>query len=392
MIVPGFKAAAVAAGLKYQDRPDLGLIVAERPVDAAGVFTRSVVQAAPVLWCRERLAGGRAAAILVNAGQANACTGPEGRRAAEASARAAARAVGCRPEEVLLASTGVIGAPLNLPALEKALPALAAGLKEDGLEDTARAIMTTDTRPKTAVAGGEIEGRLFTVAGLAKGSGMIAPDMATMLSFILTDAAVEAGFLREVLTRSARQTFNCVTVDGDTSTNDCVLALAGGRAGNLKITGPSSPGAVVFEEAFLSVAADLAKMIAADGEGATKLVLVRVDGAPDADQARLAALTVANSPLVKTALFGEDANWGRLMMALGRSGAAFDPEKVDISLDEAPLVRDGRDAGHEAAAAQVMKKKEFAVNINLKAGPGRAAIWTCDFSYDYVKINANYRS
>ena len=392
MKVAGFRAAAVAGGLRYQGRLDLGLIVSDEAVPAAGVFTRNLVQAAPVLWSREKLFRGRARAIIVNAGQANACTGSEGLADAARIAGEAARVLGCGEDEVLLASTGVIGQRLNFEAFEKAIPELSQGLGRDNLPRVAEAMMTTDTRSKIAGAEGEIQGRPFTVVGLAKGAGMICPDMATMLSFILTDAAVSAAQLQAMLGRAAEHTFNRVTVDGDTSTNDCVLALAGGRAGNIPIDRADSVGRNEFEEVLTGVMAELAEMIAADGEGATKLVRIIVTGAADEDQAKAAAMTVANSPLVKTACFGKDPNWGRIMAALGRSGAGFDPGRVDISIDDAPLVKGGQAYGREAQAAACMDRDEFSIKIDLGAGPGRAQVLTCDLSLDYVRINADYRS
>ena len=390
--VKGFKAAGLEAGLRYKEKMDLGLIAADTVVNAAGVFTSNLVKAAPVLWSREHLAEGRARAILVNSGQANACTGQAGFDAAAASARAVAGQLGCRPEEVLVASTGVIGEHLNLAAVEKAVPELTAGLAEDGLPRVARAMMTTDTFPKMVEARGVIDGREFTVVGLVKGSGMICPNMATMLCFVLTDAACSSDYLRELLARHVEHSFNRVTVDGDTSTNDCVLVLANGLAGNAALEDDHSLGSSEFEQAFSGVLYDLSKMLVADGEGATKLVTISVTGAVDEAQAKAAAMTVANSPLVKTALFGEDANWGRIMGALGRSGAAFDPYLVDIDLNETPLVRKGEAAGQGTAADEIMRLREFAVNIDLHAGTGQAQVLTCDFSLDYVKINADYRS
>lgn len=392
MKVAGFKAAAVAAGLRYKGRPDLGLIMAEEPVTAAGVFTQNIVQAAPVLWSKEKAASGRAIAILVNSGQANACTGDAGLAAVAESALAVAQAIKAHPDQILVASTGVIGQPINLTALKDAVPSLVAHLSEDGLEQVAAAMMTTDTKRKISRASTQIGDRTITVVGMAKGSGMIAPNMATMLAFVLTDAAAASQYLLDVLRQSAEMTFNRVTVDGDTSTNDCVLAMASAKAGNPLITSEADPGAADFAKAFQQVMADLAKMIAADGEGATKLVRILVQGAKDETQAKAAAMTVANSPLVKTALFGQDANWGRIMAALGRSGAQFDPYQVDILIDEALLVSKGQAAGDEKAAAEIMRKPEFSVNIHLHAGPAGAEALTCDFSYDYVKINADYRS
>ena len=392
MKVKGFKANGLAAGLRYKQKMDLGLIAADTAVNAAGVFTTNLVKAAPVLWSREQLTGGRTRAILVNSGQANACTGQAGMEASAASARAVAAELGCGPEEVLVASTGVIGEPLNVPALEKAVPELAAHLSEDGLPLVAQAMMTTDTYSKMVEARGVIDGHEFNVIGLVKGAGMICPNMATMLCFVLTDAACSSGYLREMLARHVEHSFNRVTVDGDTSTNDCVLLLASGLAGNAVLENDQTPGSQAFEEALAKVLDDLSRMIIADGEGATKLVTISVKGAEDDAQAKAAAMTVAHSPLVKTALFGQDANWGRIMGALGRSGAAFNPDLVDIDLNETPLVRQGMAAGQGTEPDEIVRLREFSINIDLKAGPGRAEVLTCDLSLDYVKINADYRS
>ncbi|MFH1091015.1 MAG: bifunctional glutamate N-acetyltransferase/amino-acid acetyltransferase ArgJ [Pseudomonadota bacterium] len=392
MRVSGFKAAAVASGMRYKNRLDLALIATDEPAAAAGVFTRNLVQAAPVLWSRERISAGRARGLLINAGQANACTGRAGFENAAESARQVSALLNCSPDEILLASTGVIGDPLNLEAMTKALPDLVTGLGEDNLGDVGRAIMTTDTRPKIVWDEGEAAGVPFTLVGLAKGAGMIAPNLATMLSFILTDAAVNPAYLQQVLRRSADQTFNRVTIDGDTSTNDTVFALASGKAGNLLLEDHSSKGAESFAAAFNRVSAALAEMIAADGEGATKLVRVKVSGARDQEQAAAAARTVADSPLVKTALFGQDPNWGRIMAALGRSSARFDPGQVEIKVNDAPLVKAGQADGDPSLAAGAMKSDRINLDINLGAGPGQAEILTCDFSLDYVRINADYRS
>ena len=400
MKVPGFRAAAVAAGMRYQGRPDLGLIVSDEPAAAAGVFTRSKVKAAPVLWSREKLfavsalddAPKKRWAIVVNSGQANACTGEAGAAAAEASARAIADAVGLPKDQVLLASTGVIGEVVNVEALSRSVPELTAGLSPDGLPFVARAMMTTDTRPKIIQAEGEIDGKPFRVVGLAKGSGMIAPNMATMLSFILTDADVTSGFLQGVLKRGAAKTFNNVTVDGDTSTNDSLFALASGLAGNTPLADTDSLGADIFEDVMVGVMAELAKMLAADGEGATKLVRIVVSGAVDEFQAKDAAMTVANSPLVKTALFGEDPNWGRIMGALGRSRADFDPGEVTITVQDQLMVKNGLGAGNEDGVAAAMRAGEIPIFIDLGAGSATAEVYTCDLSVEYIRINADYRS
>jgi glutamate N-acetyltransferase/amino-acid N-acetyltransferase len=388
MAVKGFRAAAAASGMRYKGRLDLGLIAAEGPAAWAGVFTRNICRAAPVIWSAERAAAGRGRAILVNAGQANAQTGRRGEDDCRRSAEALGSLLGLEPEEVLLASTGVIGQYINMEALTGALPSLAAGLTPEGLADFSQAILTTDTRPKTAALEFELGGRPAAVWGCAKGSGMIAPDMATMLGFLLTDAEIEPGLLKEVLAEGAEQSFNRVTVDGDTSTNDCLLAMASGAAG--AVTGGKS--LANFRAAAFGVLSSLAREVARDGEGATRLVTIRVRGAASAAEARLAARTVAESPLVKTAFFGGDANWGRLCMALGRSGACFDPYAVDIDLDDVPWIRGGIDNGQEDAASAVMRKPEYVVGIDLNAGRGEYEVLTCDLSYEYVTINGSYRS
>jgi glutamate N-acetyltransferase/amino-acid N-acetyltransferase len=392
--VPGFKAAAVKSGIRGKDRLDLGLIVSEGPAAAAGVFTTSRVKAAPVVLDMERLdKGGRAQAILVNSGIANACTGENGRRQALLASRLAAEALGIEEDLVQVASTGVIGEQIDMDCFRKGIPLLVEKLAESGLPEVARAIMTTDTVPKTAVRVVELGGRQVTIAGLAKGSGMIMPNMATMLSFVLTDAKIEPALLSRLLAKAVGKSFNAITVDGDTSTNDTLLLLANGMAGNTPFA-PGSPDYARFEEALVDLCRELALMIVRDGEGATKLVTVRVTGAASELEADLAARTVANSNLVKTAFFGEDANWGRIIAALGRSGAAFDPGRVDIAFNQVFMVRDGLGQGKEVekSATEVLRQKEFTVEINLKAGGFVREIYTCDFSIDYVKINADYRT
>jgi glutamate N-acetyltransferase/amino-acid N-acetyltransferase len=389
MAINGFRASAVASGMRYKDRLDLGLIVADRVQAAAGVFTRNVCQAAPVIWSRQRLRGARA--ILANSGQANAQSGQEGLEDCRLSAQALAGFLKVPANGILLASTGIIGPRLNLPAMTAAMPGLVSSLSPDGLGDFARAIMTTDTRPKEATAQAAIPGGPdIGIWGAAKGSGMIAPNMATMLGFVLTDAAIEQDLLDGILRRGAEASFNRVTVDGDTSTNDSLFLLASGTAGGPPISG--GPGAKAIEEAILGVLLSLARQIAKDGEGATRLVEVSVIGALDDPDARKAARTVAESPLVKTAFFGADANWGRIMAALGRSGASFDPYKVDLDLDDVPWVRSGQDNGRDQAASRVMGKPEYRLLINLNAGQASHSVLTCDLSHDYVSINGSYRS
>ncbi|MDR2945708.1 MAG: bifunctional glutamate N-acetyltransferase/amino-acid acetyltransferase ArgJ [Candidatus Adiutrix sp.] len=387
MAIKGFKAAAVAANLRYKDRPDLGLIVSDGPAAWAGVFTQSVCQAAPVIWSRPLANKGRGRAILANSGQANAQTGREGDANCLRSAELIGAALGCPPEEIMLASTGIIGQQVNMPALAEAVPGLAAALSPGGLDDFARAIMTTDTFAKTAASECACDGGTVSVWGCAKGSGMIAPNMATMLGFVLTDANIAPELLRGIIREGADMSFNRVTVDGDTSTNDCLMLMASGAA---LVTG--GPALEAFKTAVFTVMRNLARQIAKDGEGATKLVTVRLRGAASPEEALLAARTVAESPLVKTAFFGGDANWGRVFMALGRSGARFDPYAVNMDLDDVPWVRNGIDNGREEAASAVMQKTEYVLDINLNAGTSGCEMLTCDFSHEYVSINGDYRS
>ncbi|MCK9374731.1 MAG: bifunctional glutamate N-acetyltransferase/amino-acid acetyltransferase ArgJ [Syntrophobacterales bacterium] len=393
MIVPGFKFAAAAAGIKKPGVLDLSLMVADSPAAAAGVFTTCRVKAAPVLVCRERLRAGSAQAILVNAGNANACTGPEGLAVARETCRRAAELLNLPERLVLPASTGVIGAPLPGDRITATLPQLVAGLNPDGLGEAARAIMTTDTRPKASLVKGRIDGKEFTLAGIAKGSGMIHPDMATLLVFVFTDAAATPKVLKTLLRQALPVSFNRITVDGDTSTNDTILLLASGLAGNARIEA-AGPAMTALGEALNQVLGELAWQVVADGEGARHAYKVLVQGAATPAGAKKAAMTVALSPLVKTAMAGEDVNWGRIMAALGRSGARFDPERVDIAFDDKPVVQNGRGLGPEAEAAaqQVIKSGAFSVTINLKAGNFTDYYDTCDFTEDYIRINASYRS
>ena len=395
--VPGFLVSAVASGMRYKDRTDLALIVVEGEAGAvaAGVFTTNRFCAAPVELCREHLKSSRAKAILINAGIANACTGDEGLKRARASARAVGEALHVPPEEVLVASTGTIGPQILLDPVYKSMPDLVKALRPDGWNALARAIMTTDTVPKMASARVEIGGRTVTIGGVSKGAGMIAPNMATLLSFVCTDAAVEPDVLSHWVSRGADHSFNSITVDGDTSTNDTLLVLAGGAAGNPVLSDVDSPDSVRFGEALQAVLFELARKIVLDGEGATKFIEVRVTGARDTTEARVVAFTVANSPLVKTAFFGQDANWGRIVAAAGRAGVPLEPEKATLYFDDVCVFRAGTPlagADVEERASAVFKQKELRVNLDLGMGDADFSAFTCDFSYDYVKINASYRS
>ena len=395
MVIDGFSYAAVAAGIRKPDRLDLGLIFCDSPATAAGIFTTNRVQAAPVLLDMARIRfSGKARAILINSGIANACTGEPGMVAALACGRLAAEALAIDEELVQVASTGVIGEQLDVSRFAQAMPGLCGGLAADGYDRVARAMMTTDTVPKTASQQVAVAGHDVKIFGMAKGAGMIMPNMATMLCFVVTDAVIAADVLQDMLRRGVDQSFNRITVDGDTSTNDTVLLLASGRAGNPAITAADSPEGRAFSTALDALLRDLARQIVKDGEGATKLVTIRVSGAADEAAAEQAARTIANSALVKTAFFGEDANWGRIIAALGRAGIEFDPNRGDIAFDDVLMVRDGLGQGKaaEAMATAVLKKKEFAVHVELKAGSAGCEVLTCDFSVDYVKINADYRS
>ncbi|WP_165056082.1 MULTISPECIES: bifunctional glutamate N-acetyltransferase/amino-acid acetyltransferase ArgJ [unclassified Adlercreutzia] len=404
----GFAAAGVHAGFRADpDRLDLALVVADEPSAAAGVFTTNVFCAAPVQVCRERLseggagagAYGTARAVVINSGCANAATGEIGREAAREAARIAADAVGCTADEVLVASTGVIGVHLPLKPFAAGVPAAFAKASRAGGASAARAIMTTDTHPKECAvtfsgAGVGYEGVTFTVGGMAKGSGMIMPNMATMIAVITTDAPVAAPDLHAALSRAVNASFNKITVDSDTSTNDSCFILASGAAA--PAAAPLAPGSAAFarfEEALAQVCVTLARAMATDGEGATRLVTVNVRGAASEKDADAAARTVANSPLTKTAIYGHDANWGRIAAALGRSGARFSQENVDIDIMGMPVCRGGLTvAFDEDEALARFEAPEIVVDADLGEGTCATTVWTCDFSYEYVSINGDYRS
>jgi len=391
--VRGFLAGAISAGIKKNLEKDLALLYSEVPAAAAGVFTRNRVKAAPVLISRERVKAASARAVLINSGSANACTGRRGLLDARRLSKLIASLLKVDPQSVLLASTGVIGRPLPMAAIQKSLPDLVVSLSAGGLEEAAQAIMTTDTFPKAAVTRGRVNGQEITIAGLAKGAGMINPKMATLLSFVLTDASISPKALQESLKDGVQKSFNRITVDGDTSTNDTLLILANGQAGNREIAS-DSPGYRKFSALLHELLFTLAKKIVRDGEGATKLVEIAVGGARTTSEAERVARAIAYSPLVKTAFFGEDANWGRIICAIGNSGIPINLEKIDVFFDEADIVRHGQSTGQEKEdrAASVMKRREYTVHVNLHRGKKRSSIFTTDFSYDYVKINAAYRS
>ncbi|MCA9529977.1 MAG: bifunctional glutamate N-acetyltransferase/amino-acid acetyltransferase ArgJ [Myxococcales bacterium] len=390
----GFRLAGVACGIKASGRPDLAAIVAERPVPTAAVFTRNLVRAAPVEVAAERVRRGRAQAILVNSGNANACTGAQGVRDAERTTGALARALGCEARHVLPASTGVIGQPLDVTAIVSGLPRLVDALDEGGAAAFADAILTTDRGPKLACARFRVGRRDATVLAIAKGAGMIHPNMATTLGFVLTDAPVGAPVLRKALRSATEQTFNRVSVDGDTSTNDTVVAMASGALGGASISADSA-SARRLEGALTEALSAVALMIVADGEGAEHLVRIEVARAPNDPGALRVARAIATSLLVKTALHGCDPNWGRIVAAAGRAGVRFDPSKVRVRIGDVTVFARGlpvRDDAVEREAAAVMKRAEYTVRVDLGAGTAAAHYTTCDIGHEYVRINADYRS
>ncbi|MBP1739659.1 MAG: argJ [Deltaproteobacteria bacterium] len=389
--VRGFKASVLAAGIKKRGGLDLALIFSEREASAAGVFTGNKVKAAPVLVSQENIKKGRGRAIVANSGNANACTGEAGLQSARFTVERVAKELGIGPEEVLVASTGVIGAPLNTDVIGKALPELVKGLSADAVPRVVEAIMTTDSFPKLSLFEGKAGGKSYKVVGMAKGAGMIMPDMATMLCFILTDIAVDPARLNAALVWGVERTFNRISVDGDMSTNDTVFVLANGAAGNGSLSPEDFQG---FRAGLAKVMDELSTMIVRDGEGATKLIRIAIKGAATSADALAAARTVANSSLVKTAFYGSDPNWGRIMAALGRSGIRMREEGITIWVDDVKIVEEGmgRGAEPEAKAAERMKGKEFSVTVDLHEGKFEDHITTCDLTHEYVSINANYRT
>jgi glutamate N-acetyltransferase/amino-acid N-acetyltransferase len=385
----GFRAAGIHCGVK-RDKPDLALLVSEVPASAAGVFTTNKVKAAPVRYTQSAVAAGRAQAVVVNSGNANACTGEPGLADSAEMANIAAESLGLDVGLVLVASTGVIGVPLPMDAIRSGIPRAARALSPDGAS-AARAIMTTDKFPKTAAVAVEIDGVEVTIGGMAKGAGMIHPNLATTLCFLTTDAAVPPPVLRRALARAAADSFNAITVDGDTSTNDTVLLLANGRSGGPPIT--NGEALRRFTSALTLVAGELARMVVRDGEGATKLIEIAVEGAASELEARQAAMTVANSLLVKTALHGGEPNWGRILAALGRSGVEMREETTDVSFGGLEIVRGGLGVtGVWEGAASALEGKDISIRIRLGIGDGAAKVWTSDLSEEYVRINGSYTS
>jgi glutamate N-acetyltransferase/amino-acid N-acetyltransferase len=395
--IEGVRFAAGAAGVRYMGRTDVMLALLDEGTQVAGVFTKSKCSSAPVDWCRSRLAGGKARALMVNSGNANAFTGKTGKDAVKLSAQLAAAATGALERQIFLASTGVIGEPLDATKFERVLPKLVKQASGDAWADAARAIMTTDTYPKLATRTARIDGVEVRIAGFAKGAGMIAPDMATMLSFVFTDADIDAEALQTLLSRSVRESFNAITVDSDTSTSDTLLLFATGaaaRRGAPHIAKASDKRLNDFVAALDAVLLDLAHQVVKDGEGARKFVEVRVEGAVSARSAKRIAMSIANSPLVKTAIAGEDANWGRVVMAVGKAGEEADRDKLAIWFGDTRVAHKGlRDPSYdEAAVSEIMKKDEIKLTVGLGLGKGSATVWTCDLTKEYVAINGDYRS
>jgi glutamate N-acetyltransferase/amino-acid N-acetyltransferase len=387
----GYKLAGVASGLKKNNDPDLGLIYSEVPASVAGIFTRNKIQAAPVQLDKQRITTGTCQAIIVNSGNANCCTGDQGMQDAVRMTQLAAVGLEIPEDHALVSSTGVIGQPLPMGKIEAAMPELLNALDADGVMDFAKAIMTTDTVPKNVTRTGELDGQPFTVTAMAKGAGMIRPDMATMLCFVLSDIGASPDQLNQVLKPAADRSLNRLTIDGDTSTNDTTILMANGMSA-AKIL--NADHVALFQSVLDDVLIEIAKQLVRDGEGVTKVVEIVVQGASTDDDAYKIVDTVAHSPLLKTAFFGEDANWGRIFAAVGRAGVEINPDTIDVFFDDVMMVKKSFGCGEQAEkeATEVMKKPEFKVTIDLKMNGGSASMLTCDFSIDYVKINADYRS
>ncbi len=396
-VIEGVRFAACEAGIKYRNRKDLMIAVMDEGTVAAGVLTQSKTCSAPVLWCRESLKSGRARALVVNSGNSNAFTGKKGREAVELTAEFAMKAVGCGMSDVYLASTGVIGEPLEAGKFAHLLDGLAKAAKPDAWGDTARAIMTTDTFPKLVTRTATIGGVSVTINGFCKGAGMIAPDMATMLCFIFTDAAIAAPALQSLLAAGAQKSFNCMTVDGDTSTSDTMLMFATGKAaarGQKTVDRADDPALADFTAKSHDLMRELAIMVAKDGEGLSKFVTVEIQGAENDRAARTIGLSIANSPLVKTAIAGEDPNWGRVVMAVGKAGEAADRDKLTIWFGPHQVAKDGERSPTyvEDTVAAYMKNPEIVIKVDLGIGSGKSTIWTCDLTHGYISVNADYRS
>jgi len=396
LAVSGVRLAVGEAGIRYAGRVDLLLAEFVPETTVAGVLTRSAAPGHPVTWCRRALASGLARALIVNAGNANVCRGAEGDEAVRREVATAVGLIGCAADDVFVASTGVIGERLPVEKIEAALPVLAGDL--DGgaaaMIAAARAIMTTDTFPKWSSRRAVVGDRAVTITGIAKGSGMIAPDMATMLAFVFTDAAVPAPILQTLLNRGVDRSFNAITVDGDTSTSDTLLLFATAEAGNAPPDSADDPALEAFAAALDAVLIDLAQLVVRDGEGAQKVVEIRIDGAASDTAARRIGLTIANSPLVKTAIAGADANWGRIVMAVGKAGEAIELERLAVAFGGHWVAKDGAAVPEldEAPVAAHLQGREIAIDVTVGGGAGRAVVWTCDLTHGYIDINADYRS
>jgi len=391
--VQGFLFSGISAGIKKDGKRDLGLIYSEVPAQVAGLFTTNAVKAAPVQLDRERIKKGLCQAIVVNSGNANACTGSRGLKDAQRISWLVAKQLGINERLVFPSSTGVIGSPLPIKKIEVGIPELTDQLSPESWMSTVEAIMTTDTFPKVEVGACRIKGKRVKLCGMVKGAGMIRPNLATMLSFLVTDANIQASLLQRMLEMTAEASYNRITVDGETSTNDTVLLLGNGKAGHPCLN-RMDRDAEVFQSMLSKVCRSLAESVVKDGEGATKFVEILIRGARSREEAKQAAYAVAHSPLVKTAFFGEDANWGRILCALGYSGVHIDPNRIDVFFDKAPIVRNGMGVGSplEERAGQILKNKSFKVTVDLHQGKSQFSVLTTDLSLDYVKINASYRS
>ena len=393
--IGGVRVATRACGVRYKGRTDVLLVELADETQAAGVFTKSLTASAPVDWCRKSLPGGIANGLVVNSGNANAFTGRLGEDAVEQVVEAVADRLACRPSRVFAASTGVIGEPLNFTAITDNLDALAADLAPGKFDEAAKAIMTTDTFPKGAVKEAQINGTKVTIAGIAKGSGMIAPDMATMLAYVFTDAKIPAPVLQGILAPICERTFNSITVDSDTSTSDSCMLFATGAAGNAdRFSGPGDPALADFRTKAEAVMRDLAHQIVRDGEGASKFIEITVTGADSDAAAKRIGLSIANSPLVKTAIAGEDANWGRIVMAVGKAGEKAERDRLNIAIGGITIASNGLavDGYDEAPVTAHMQSPEINIAVDVGVGNGRATVWTCDLTHGYIDINADYRS
>ncbi len=392
--IEGVRLAAVACGIRYQGRDDLMVAELAKGTTIAGVLTRSLTSGAPVTWCRDALPGGKVRAIVANSGNSNTFTGRQGRQVVEATAKATAKLIGCKPREVFISSTGVIGEPPAAERIIDGLPRAVAALAPGSWDGAARAILTTDTFRKLATRQATIAGTTVTINGFAKGSGMIAPDMATMLAYVFTDAKIPAPVLQSLLSAGADRSFNSITVDGDTSTSDTLLLCATGAARHKTVTGPRDPHLKDFRAALEAVLVDLAQQIVRDGEGAEKFVTIDVTGAASPRAARRIGLAIGNSPLVKTALAAGDANWGRIVMAVGKAGEQADRDRLVIAIGGTTIcAKGGPVPGYdEAPVAKHMAGRDLHIEVDLGIGSGRARVWTCDLTHRYIDINASYRS